>query len=50
MQIKVSLRSNETFQEFEKRSTQLPELALEKSIVLYLPAPYYVFVRPMYCI
>ena len=35
---------NEVFKEFEQRSAELPELAVEQKLLLYYPWPYYIFV------
>lgn len=36
---------NEVFDEYQKRKTSLPNLAIEKRLVLYYPWPYYFFVN-----
>jgi len=37
---------NEVFAEFDKRKGEIPNLALEKNLALYLPLPTYFFVTP----
>lgn len=39
---------NEIFIEYENRKHRMPELAIEKSLAIYIPSPTYFFVSPRY--